>query len=144
VSRCDPVLSLAGSAYFVDLFLRWGPPRAAGLGGTFTGWDLTIAVASGETVVALLLVEVVRATGIWRTPGSALLTFFLAAGTAILAVSALVHLRWGGFYHLAFGDFGYGAWVGLTLAVALAAGAILYLGENGARLGRRELVGPAT
>ena len=123
-----PLLLIGGIAYFVDLFLRWGP-GGEGL-ASFSGWDISLVLASGEAVLALILVELARVTGIWRTPTASLLTFFLAAATAILGLSGLVHLRWGGFYHLKFGSFGYGSWIGLLLALALAVGAALRVDEH--------------
>jgi hypothetical protein len=82
-----PLFTIIGIAYFVDLFVRWGPP-----GGS-------------------------------DTP------------------AMFIHLHWGGFYRL---NFGYGAWVGLFLLLALAAGAAVRLEEHGARFGLREgRVGPS-
>ena len=122
------LLLVGGVAYFVDLFLRWGPVGQGAAG--FSGWDVTLVLASGETVLALILVELSRVAGIWRTPNASLVTCFFAAATAILALSGLVHLRWGGYYHLKFGSFGYGSWIGLVLALVLAAGAALRLDEH--------------
>ena len=123
-----PLLLVGGVAYFVDLFLRWGP-GGAGLAG-FSGWDIQLVLASGEAVLALILVELARIGGMWRTPAASLLTCFLAAATAILALSGLIHLRWGGYYHLRFDSFGYGAWIGLVLALVVALGAALRLDEH--------------
>jgi hypothetical protein len=123
-----PVLLIGGVAYFVDLFLRWGP-GGDGL-QSFTGWDVSLVLASGEAVLALILVEVARVAGIWRTPTASLLSCFLAAATAILGLSGLLHLRWGGFYHLTFGSFGYGSWIGLVLVLVLVVGAALRLDEH--------------
>jgi hypothetical protein len=136
------VLALAGIAYFVDLFLRWN--SLGGSGVRFTGWDLTIGLASGQAVIALLLVELLRATGVWCTRATALLVFFLGAGTALLAVSALVHLHWGGFYHLPLGEFSYGAWLALTLALVLAIGAMLALADRDVHMESGERVHSAT
>jgi hypothetical protein len=73
---------------------------------------------------------------------------FIVVGIAYfvdLFLRGLVHLHWGGFYRLKFGSFGYGAWVGLVLLLALAAGAVVRLEEHGARFDRREgRVGPTT
>jgi hypothetical protein len=136
------ILPVAGLAYFVDLFLRWGPSGSGS--ATFSGWDVQLVLASGEAVVVLLLVQFVRWVGVWRTASSALLTVFLAAFAAILCVSGLLHLHWGGFYRLKFADYGYGAWLGLVLAIALAVGAFLGLEEHGWRLKQQgERVGPA-
>jgi hypothetical protein len=123
-----PVLLIGGVAYFVDLFLRWGP-GGDGL-QSFTGWDISLALASGEAVLALILVELTRVAGIWRTPTASLLSCLLAAATAVLGLSGLLHLRWGGFYHLRFGSFGYGAWIGLVLLLVVAAGAASRLDEH--------------
>src|SRR5947208_4572206 len=121
-----PIFLLAGSAYFVDLFLRWVGEH----GGHFGGWDLPLVSTSGWLVIGLLLSESVRARGLWRTPTSSLLGFFLAAATAIFSIAGLVHLRWnGGFFGVKFSAFAYGAWIGLTLALALAAGAVVRLRE---------------
>jgi hypothetical protein len=140
-----PLFTIVGIAYFVDLFLRWGPSGGSDIPATFSGWDIQLVIVSGEAVVALILVELVRSTGVWRTAGSSLLSVFLAAFTAVLGVSGLIHLHWGGFYRLKFGNFGYGAWVGLFLLLALAAGAVVRLDEHGASFGRREgRVGPST
>jgi hypothetical protein len=133
-----PLFTIVGIAYFVDLFLRWAPPGGSEAPATFSGWDIQLVIVSGEAVVALILVDLVRSTGVWRTAGSSLLTVFLAAFTAVLGVSGLIHLHWGGFYRLKFGSFGYGAWVGLILLLALAAGAVVRLEEHGAHFGRRE------
>jgi len=123
-----PLLLVGGVAYFVDLFLGWGPVGQGAAG--FSGWDLTLVLASGEAALALILVEFARVAGIWSTPNASLLTCFLAAATAILALSGLIHLRWGGYYHLKFDSFGYGAWVGLLLALVLAVGAAFRLDEH--------------
>jgi hypothetical protein len=142
-NRSDPVLILAGIAYFIDLFLHWS--AGGDLSGVpVTGWDLSLAQTSGQSVIALLLLELLRVTGVWRTRTTAILAFFLAAGTAVLALSALVHVHWGGFYHLPLGEFGYGAWLALTLALALAAGAALVLPKEDLRMGGGEHVGSST
>jgi hypothetical protein len=133
-----PLFTIVGIAYFVDLFLRWGPSGGSDAPATFSGWDIQLVIVSGEAVVALILVELIRSTGVWRTAGSSLLSVFLAAFTAVLGVSGLIHLHWGGFYRLKLGSFGYGAWVGLFLLLALAAGAVVRLEEHGASFGRRE------
>ncbi|MDX6369172.1 MAG: hypothetical protein QOG93_674 [Gaiellaceae bacterium] len=142
-NRSDPVLILAGIAYFIDLFLHWSS-ASSGLDAVFTGWDVSIANTSGQSVIALLLVELLRVTGIWQTRTSALLAFFLAAGTAVLVVTALAHVHWGGFYHVPLGEFGYGAWLALTLALVLAVGAVLVLPKNDVGVGGGEGVGSAT
>jgi hypothetical protein len=124
------VLTLGGIAYFVDLFLRWGPDRLG-------GWDLNLVGISGYLVVALLLVELVRSVGVWLTATSSLLTFFLAAGVGILGLSGLVHLRWG-LYRIRFEHFGYGAWIGLVLQLALLVAAFLRLDEQAGWLAKRQ------
>jgi hypothetical protein len=128
-ARLAGLLLLFGAiAYFVDLFLRWGP-GGEGL-ASFSGWDIQLVLASGEAALALMLVEFARVAGIWRTPTASFLSCFLAAASAILGLSGLAHLRWGGLYHLKFGSFGYGAWIGLVLALVLAVGAALRLDEH--------------
>ena len=119
------VLLLAGAAFFVDLFVRWGPSSNGGFVSKFSGWDISLISTAGEAALALVLVELGRMTDLWRTPTSALLGFFLATGAGILALGGLVRLRWAAFYGLKFGRWGYGAWIGLVLALALLFGAYL-------------------
>jgi len=124
----DLLLIGAGIAYFVDLFLRWGPSQGGGQVG-FSGWDVQLVAFSGVAAIALLLVELVRLAGIWRTAASSLLSLLLGGFVAVLGMSGLIHLHWGGFFTVPLGAFGYGAWLGLAFAVALAAGAAIRLQE---------------
>jgi len=126
------LLLVSGIAYYVDLFLRWGP-------GNLKGWDVSLNGLSGAAVLSLVLVEVVRSLGVWRTTTSSLLSFFLAGVGAVLGVSVLIHLHWG-FYRLSFSAFCYGAWTGLALALLLAMGAMLRLREH--LPGKAGYVGP--
>ena len=124
------ILFLGGTALFVDMFLRWGPRSSAGYGGTFMGWDVPFATTGAFLGLALALVELVRLQAIWWTPTSSLLGFFLAAGSGLITLSALAHLRWGAVLLLKFGDFGYGAWIAVAVSVALLVGAWLRLTEQ--------------
>ena len=120
------VLLLAGSALFVDMFLRW----AGEGGGHITGWETPIASYAGLSALVLASVEFVRMQGIWRTRASSLLGFFLGEISAVLTISALVHLHWNGFSHVSFGSYCYGPWVGLVIGVVLFAGALIRLKEH--------------
>jgi hypothetical protein len=136
------ILLLGGVGLFVDLFLRWGP-GGGNFPGRITGWEIQISNQAGPLVIALVLVELARFAGVWRSPASALLGFFLGAGVGVLVISALIHLRWGAYTGLRFGSFGYGAWIGLAAAVVVLAGAWLRLVELRPQVRRWEHGGPA-
>lgn len=118
------VVAAVGSAYIVDLFLRWGPDdhQVDGLRTSLGGFTL-------GTVVALVLWEVLAASGVRRTERSdSLIAFFLAAATALGALGAVFNLRWGGL-SLVHGT-GYGAWLGLALAALILGGGLAHLVEH--------------
>jgi hypothetical protein len=115
------------------MFVRWAPRHGgdAELFGSvkLTGWEIPIAGNAAITALALVLVELAGVTSAWRSRGQRLVSFFLAAATGAFAVGGLVHLRWGGYYHLRVGQFAYGAWIGLALGILLLAAAALRLAE---------------
>jgi hypothetical protein len=110
-------LTLTAAVYFVDAFVRW-VEDFQGSQARLTGWELQIATWGALAALALLLVELARGLGLWRTAGSALLTVLLALGTGLLVVGALVHLRWG-YVSIDFSHWAYGAWLALACGVAL-------------------------
>ena len=127
------VLLIASAVYFLDLFLRWSLGEGHGsfvVLGELVGWDVSVAAISGPVALALALVEVAAMTAVWRSRAQRLVSFFLAAGTGVLAVSAVLNLRWGGSYDaLRFGRFAAGAWIALALGIVLLACAGLRLAE---------------
>ena len=126
----DRLLLLGAGAFFVDMFLRWGPRQVGGGSfGTITGWELQIGNL-GVVVLALALVELVRAAGLWRTRTSALLGLMLGGAVAALGIGTLIHMRWAGPIRLQFDQFGYGAWIALGLALVVLAGTLVRLAES--------------
>jgi hypothetical protein len=127
------VLLVASAVYFLDLFLRWSSGEGHGsfvVIGQVVGWDVSVAAISGPVALALALVEVAAMTAVWRSGAQRLVSFFLAAGTGVLAVAAVLNLRWGGSYDvLRFGRFAAGAWIALALGIVLLACAALRLVE---------------
>ncbi|HXY86627.1 MAG TPA: hypothetical protein VEH52_14225 [Gaiellaceae bacterium] len=124
------ILLLGGLVLFVDMFLRWG--RYAGaFTNSFTGWDAALTEWGGLLLLALVLVEFVRTRGIWWTPASSLLGFFLGASGGILVIAGLIHLHWGSsVVSLRFSEFAYGAWIALAFAVVVLIGAWIRLEEH--------------
>jgi len=126
-------LLVASAVYFLDLFLRWSLNNERGsfvVLGELVGWDVSVAAISGPAALALELVEIAAVTAVWRSRAQRLVSFFVAAGTGILAVAAVLNLRWGGSYDvLRFGHFAAGAWVALALGIVLLACAALRLVE---------------
>jgi hypothetical protein len=127
------ILLVAAAAYFVDMFLRWASPARHGTFvafGDVVGWNIAPAAISGPAALGLALVELAAVTAVWRSRAQRLVSFFLAAATGVLAVSAVVDLRWGGsFTSFRFGEFATGAWIALALGIVLLLGAVLRLAE---------------
>jgi hypothetical protein len=123
----DRLLLLGAGAFFIDMFLRWGPRQVGGGSfGTITGWELQIGNL-GVVVLALALVELVR---LWRTRTSALLGLMLGGSVAALGIGTLIHMRWAGPIRLQFDQFGYGAWIALGLSLVVLAGTLVRLAES--------------
>jgi hypothetical protein len=126
-------LLVASAAYFVDMFLRWSSPAKQGtfvVFGDVVGWNIAPAAISGPAALGLALVEVAAVTAVWTSRAQRLVSFFLAAATGVLAVAAVLDLRWGGSYvTLRFGRFAPGAWIALGLGIVLLACGALRLAE---------------
>lgn len=124
----------ASALYFVDLFLRWSSGEGHGslvIIGQLVGWDVSVAATSaprrslsrrrgrrddGGVAVARAAARVVLPRG--------------RNGTGVLAVAAVLNVRWGGSYDaLRFGRFAAGAWIALALGIVLLACAALRLAE---------------
>jgi hypothetical protein len=117
-ARQQSLLVLTGAgALFIDAFLPWIGPN----GHRTHGWVVPLVNTAALLALGAVLVEVARLAAAWTSRASLLVSWFLASAAGIMAVAALVNLRWG---DITFGDFGewcYGAWIGLALALLLLA-----------------------
>jgi hypothetical protein len=119
------LLLAAASGFFVDLFLRW-----LGQGGHgISGWGIPLSSYAGVLALGVVLVELVRIVDVWTSRAASIVGFFLAAAAAVMGLSELINLRWGGVLSTGFGTWCYGAWIGLALAVVLLGLATARLNE---------------
>ena len=69
--------------------------------------------------------------GLLRAPRTArlnsLVSFFLCAGTGLIGLAGLVHIRWNAPYGYRHPHFAYGAWIAVPLVAGLLTGALMYL-----------------
>ena len=110
---------LVAVALFVSLFLPWYQ--------TFWGWGLRVGDEAGLIALAVVLLELVRLMGGWRTQSARLVAFCLTAAAGIMGVTTFVVFRWGSGTTIKFSSLRYGAWVGLAAGILLVVGAVLQL-----------------
>ena len=110
---------LAAIALFVSLFLPWFQ--------TFWGWGLRVGDEAGLVALAVVLLELVRLMGAWRTLSARLVAFCLTAAAGIMGITTFVVFRWGSGTPIKFSALRYGAWVGLGSGVLLVLVAVLQL-----------------
>jgi hypothetical protein len=115
VRQLATVSSVVAAAYFVDLFLPWFGPG----GHSIAGWGTPVTAYSGLLALGVVLVGGARELGTWTTTGSAVAGLLLAAATGVMAITALINLRWGGYGVGGFSGWRYGAWIGLAVALVL-------------------------
>jgi hypothetical protein len=106
-------------ALFVSLFLPWF--------SVLSGWGLRVGDEAGLLALAVVLVELIRLTGSWRSHSARLVAFCLTAAAGIMGVSTLIVLRWGSGAPIRFSTFRYGAWIGLAAGILLVVVAGLQL-----------------
>jgi hypothetical protein len=128
--QLSAVVALVAAAFLVDLFFDWTETRG-GL-GTRTGLDSGPGFLCFATSVALLLWEVLGALEVVRTRtarADSLVAFFLAAGSALTGIAAVIHLKLGppsGFES----DLAAGAFLAIPLSILLLAGAVAHLAPH--------------
>jgi hypothetical protein len=121
------LVALLGAVLVVDLFFRW-TESGEDFDFATTGLDSSPGFFCFATGVALVLWELLGALGVPRTARSdSLVAFFLATGSALAALGALIHLKWG-----APGPFGNDlaipAFLVIPLSILLLTGAVAHLG----------------
>ena len=123
------LVGLFAAALVVDLFFDW----TEGQGGEFdigstTGLDSGPGFFCFAIGLALFLWELLAVLGVARTArADSLVAFFLAAGGALAAIGAVIHLKWGApspFGH----DLAVAAFLAIPLSILLLAGAVAHLG----------------
>lgn len=107
------------TALFVSLYLPWFT--------VLSGWGLRVGDEAGLLALAVVLVELIRLMGSWRSHTARLVTFCLTAAAGIMGVSTFVVLRWGSGAPIKFATFRYGAWIGLAAGILLVVLAVLQL-----------------
>ena len=107
------------AALFVSLFLPWYT--------SFWGWGLRVGDEAGLIALGVVLLEVVRLMGAWRTPSARLVAFCLTAAAGIMGVTTFVVFRWGSGTTIRFSALRYGAWIGLAAGILLVVVAVLQL-----------------
>ncbi len=122
------LLALVTAVFVVDLFLRWTEGREGEISfGETTGVDLVPGFLCLPGGVVLFLWEALGAGGVRRTVRSdSLVSFMLAATTGVIAITAVVHLKWGSPFPNG-NDLAYGALAAIPLAILLLAGAVAHL-----------------
>jgi hypothetical protein len=121
------LVGLVAAGLVLDLFFSWSE-RGEDLGFTTTGLDSSPGFFCFATGVALVLWELLGALGVPRTArADSLVAFFLSAGSALAAIAALVHLKWGapGPFDQ---DLAIPALLVIPLSILLLAGAVAHLG----------------
>jgi hypothetical protein len=104
---------------FVSLFLPWYT--------SFWGWGLRVGDEAGLLALAVVLLELVRLMGSWRSHTARLMAFCLTAAAGIMGISTFVVFRWGSGEPIRFSSLRYGAWVGLAAGILLVIVAVLQL-----------------
>ena len=104
---------------FVSLFLPWY--------ASFWGWGLRVGDEAGLLALAVVLLELVRLMGTWRTHSASVVAFCLTAAAGVMGVTTFVVFRWGSGTPIRFSSLRYGAWVGLATGITLIVVAVLQL-----------------
>ncbi len=115
----DLVALVAAAGMFVSLFFPWFT--------SFWGWGLRVGDEAGLLALAVVLLELVRLMGSWRTLSASLVAFCLTAAAGIMGVTTFVVFRWGSGEPIKFSSLRYGAWVGLATGIILVVVAVLQL-----------------
>ena len=115
----DLVALVAAAGVFVSLFFPWYT--------SFWGWGLRVGDEAGLLALAVVLLELVRLMGNWRTLSVSLVAFCLTAAAGIMGVTTFVVFRWGSGAPIRFSSLRYGAWVGLATGIILVVVAVLQL-----------------
>ncbi|HEY2310410.1 MAG TPA: hypothetical protein VGH46_04760 [Gaiellaceae bacterium] len=110
---------LVAIGLFVSLFLPWYT--------SFWGWGLRVGDEAGLLALGVVLLELVRLMGSWRSHSASLVAFCLTAAAGIMGVSTFVVFRWGSGAPIKFSSLRYGAWVGLATGILLIVVAVLQL-----------------
>jgi hypothetical protein len=110
---------LVAAALFVSLFLPWYQ--------TFWGWGLRVGDEAGLLALGVVLLELVRLMGSWRTHSASLVAFCLTAAAGIMGITTFVVFRWGSGETIKFSALKYGAWIGLAAGILLVIVAVLQL-----------------
>lgn len=121
--------ALLAAALVVNLFFDWTEGRGGEFDiGVTTGLDSGPGFFAFATALALVLWELLGALGVRRTArADSLVAFFLAAGSALAALAALIHLKWGP--PSPFGaDLAIAALLTIPLLILLLACAVAHLG----------------
>jgi hypothetical protein len=114
------VLALGfAAAYFIVLFLPW-------VTGSISGWTFHTSDEAGLLALAVVLVELLRLTGIWTARGADLAGFCLTAAAGIMGVTTWAVLQWAS-GPVEGSAFAYGYWLGFIVALVLIAVAALRL-----------------
>jgi hypothetical protein len=110
---------LVAIGLFVSLFLPWYT--------SFWGWGLRVGDEAGLLALGVVLLELVRLMGSWRSHSASLVAFCLTAAAGIMGVSTFVVFRWGSGAPIKFSNLRYGAWIGLATGILLIVVAVLQL-----------------
>jgi hypothetical protein len=110
---------VVAAGLFVSLFFPWY--------ASFWGWGLRVGDEAGLLALAVVLLELVRLMGSWRSHSASLVAFCLTAATGIMGVTTFVVFRWGSGAPIKFSSLRYGAWVGLATGIILVVVAALQL-----------------
>ncbi len=110
---------LVAVALFVSLFLPWYQ--------TFWGWGLRVGDEAGLIALAVVLLELVRVMGGWRTQSARLVAFCLTAGGRDHGSHHVRRLSLGQRRRIRFSSLRYGAWLGLAAGILLVVVAVLQL-----------------
>jgi hypothetical protein len=123
------LVGLVAAGLVVDLFFSW-TERGEEFSFTTTGLDSSPGFFCFATGIALVLWELLGALGVRRTArADSLVAFFLAAGSALAAIAAVVHLKWGAPGPLD-NDLAIPAFLVIPLSILLLAGAVAHLGRH--------------
>jgi hypothetical protein len=110
---------VAAAGLFVSLFFPWYT--------SFWGWGLRVGDEAGLLALAVVLLELVRLMGSWRTHSASVVAFCLTAAAGIMGITTFVVFRWGSGEPIRFSSLRYGAWVGLATGIILVVVAVLQL-----------------
>ena len=124
-----PFTAFVAAATLIDFFVRWAPRHyeRREVHEVLRGWNYAVGPVA-LFLVAVVLWEIVGATGLVTRRSADLARYALALGCGIFVVSSVMFTHWSGaVWSLSWSSLAYGAWTALGLGVILVLVALVQL-----------------